>query len=52
MYLFECQVKVPVSSWMQPIIVRINANNVPEAWGMLKAQYGASNVIGVPVLIS
>lgn len=51
MQVFEAQVKVPVSSWMQPTNVRITANNVTEAYGMLKAQYGPANVIGMPIFI-
>ncbi len=52
MQMFEAQVKVPVSTWMQPTNVRIPANNVTEALGMLKAQYGANNVIGLPILVN
>jgi len=55
MATYECWVRVPISSsgsGTRLIKVKVEANSVADAVGMLRGQYGSENVIGFPTKVN
>jgi hypothetical protein len=55
MATYEGWVRVPLNSidkGTRPIKVKVEANSAADAVGMLRGQYGAENVVGVPTKVN